>query len=68
MRTRLPLSGAEPTFGYKKWGDIGRTRDNCYDYAFGDDARRNEKSVPGNHSGKRSTTQTSPPVEEWLKE
>ena len=53
MRTRLPLSGAEPTFGYKKWGDIGRTRDNCYDYAFGDDARRNEKSVPGNHSGKR---------------
>jgi hypothetical protein len=47
---RLPLSGAEPVFNYSGWGDIGRTRDNCYDYAFGDDAPRNNKSVPGNRS------------------
>lgn len=50
---RMPQSGAEPTFKYSVWGDVGRTRDNCYDYAFGDEERRNEKSVPGNHSGRR---------------
>lgn len=47
---KLPLSGAESTFSYMGWGDVGRTRDNCYDYAFGDDERRNVKSVPGNRS------------------
>ncbi len=47
----LPLSGAEPLFSYMGWGDVGRTRDNCYDYAFGSDrANRNVKSVPGNKS------------------
>jgi hypothetical protein len=51
---RLPLSGYEPTFKYSLWGDVGRTRDNCYDYAFGDDAKRNQKSVPGNHSVNRN--------------
>jgi len=50
---KLPLSGSELIFKYSVWGDVGRHRDNCYDYAFGDDARRNEKSVPGNHSGNR---------------
>lgn len=51
VRSRgLPLSGAEPIFSYMKWGDVGRTRDNCYDYAFGDDRRRNVKSVPGDRS------------------
>jgi len=49
----LKLSGSEPTFQYRGWGDVGRGRDNCYDYAFGDDAKRNEKSVPGEHSRKR---------------
>lgn len=49
---KLKLSGSEPTFSYKKWGDIGKTRDNCYDYAFGDDKPRNVKSVPGSRSKK----------------
>lgn len=47
---KLPLSGSESVFSYMMWGDVGRTRDNCYDYAFGDDERRNVKSVPGNRS------------------
>jgi len=50
---KLPLSGYEPIFKYSVWGDVGRHRDNCYDYAFGDDAKRMNKSVPGNHSAKR---------------
>lgn len=50
---RLPLSGAESVYSYMMWGDVGRTRDNCYDYAFGDDERRNVKSVPGNRSSIR---------------
>lgn len=49
----LPLSGAEPIFSYMKWGDVGRTRDNCYDYAFGDDHRRSVKSVPGDRARNR---------------
>jgi hypothetical protein len=50
---RLPLSGAEPIFSYMGWGDVGRTRDNCYDYAFGDDEKRRVKSVPGDRSQKK---------------
>lgn len=49
----MKLSGAEPIFSYMRWGDIGRQRDNCYDYAFGDDHPRNVKSVPGDRSKKR---------------
>lgn len=49
----LKLSGAEPTFSYMGWGDVGRERDNCYDYAFGDDRKRPQKSVPGDRSSKK---------------
>lgn len=53
MVRKLPLSGSESVFSYMKWGDVGRTRDNCYDYAFGDDQKRSVKSVPGDRSKKR---------------
>ena len=49
----LPRSGAESVFSYMGWGDVGVTRDNCYDYAFGDDHKRSVKSVPGDRSGKK---------------
>lgn len=49
---KLPLSGAESIFSYMGWGDVGRTRDNCYDYAFGDDEKRFTKSVPGNRANR----------------
>lgn len=52
MVRKLPLSGAEPVFSYMGWGDVGKHRDNCYDYAFGDDHRRLVKSVPGDRSRK----------------
>ncbi len=46
----MKLSGAEPVFSYMRWGDVGKYRDNCYDYAFGDDHPRSVKSVPGDRS------------------
>jgi len=49
----LPKSGSEPIFSYKGWGDVGRHRDNCYDYAFNDDHKRRQKSVPGERSPNR---------------
>lgn len=51
---KLPMSGAEKMFSYMMWGDVGRTRDNCYDYAFTDDERRTTKSVPGDRSANKS--------------
>jgi hypothetical protein len=55
----MKLSGSEPIFSYMKWGDVGRTRDNCYDYAFGDDRKRNQKSVPGDRAKKRNFPNTN---------
>jgi hypothetical protein len=46
----MKLSGSEPIYQYRKWGDIGKHRDNCYDYAFNNDRKRNQKSVPGERS------------------
>lgn len=50
----MRLSGAETTFSYKGWGDIGLHRDNCYDYAFSNDERRLNKSVPGDRATARN--------------
>ena len=49
----LPQSGSEKIFGYKLFGGKGKHRDNCYDYAFNDDERHSQKSVPGDRSRNR---------------
>jgi hypothetical protein len=49
----LPQSGSEKIFGYKLFGGKGKHRDNCYDYAFNDDERHTQKSVPGDRSRNR---------------
>jgi hypothetical protein len=47
----MEMSGYEPKYDYRKWGDVAIHRDNCYDYAFNDDERlRNSKSIPGDRS------------------
>jgi len=44
----MKLTGSEPKFDYRGWGDKGRTHDNCYDYAFNSySTTRPVKSVPG---------------------
>lgn len=56
---RLPLSGGESVFSWHPWGNQGLHVDNCYAYAVGDHAKyRNNKSVPGNHSGMSSIFHT----------
>lgn len=55
----LPLSGGEVAYSWKPWGDTGFSTDNCYAYAVGDHAMyRDNKSVPGNHSGMSSMFHT----------
>ncbi len=55
----LPLSGGEVPYSWLPWGGSGFGADNCYAYAVGDHARyRNNKSVPGNHSGMSSMFHT----------
>ena len=56
---RLPLSGSESVYSWYPWGSQGLHVDNCYAYAVGDHAKyRNNKSVPGNHSGMSSIFHT----------
>jgi hypothetical protein len=46
----MKLTGSEPNFDYRGWGDKGRNHDNCYDYAFNSySIRRPIKSVPGSN-------------------
>jgi len=55
----LPLSGSESVYSWFPWGGSGLHVDNCYAYAVGDHAKyRNNKSVPGNHSGQSSIFHT----------
>jgi len=55
----LPLSGGEVPYSWHPWGDEGIHVDNCYAYAVGDHAKyRNNKSIPGNHSGMSSIFHT----------
>jgi hypothetical protein len=55
----LPLSGSESVYSWYPWGGQGLHVDNCYAYAVGDHAiRRQNKSVPGNHSGMSSIFHT----------
>ena len=56
---KVPLSGSEPVYSWFPWGGSGLHVDNCYAYAVGDHAKyRNNKSVPGNHSGQSSMFHT----------
>ena len=55
----LPLSGGENAYSWHPWGGTGLHVDNCYAYAVGDHAKyRDNKSVPGNHSGMSSIFHT----------
>ena len=55
----LPLSGGEVPYSWQPWGGQGLHVDNCYAYAVGDHAKyRNNKSIPGNHSGMSSIFHT----------
>jgi len=55
----LPLSGGESVYSWLPWGGEGLHVDNCYAYAVGDHEKyRNNKSVPGNHSGQSSIFHT----------